>query len=57
MSPDNWNNVDLDWGRSWLQVHAVHAKALGKPLVIEEWGKYVGVPHWPRNAPVQMVQQ
>ena len=45
--PDNWNNVNLGWGKSWLQVHASHAKTLGKPLVIEEWGKYAGVPHWP----------
>ena len=50
-TPDNWNNVNLGWGKSWLQVHAFHAKALGKPLVIEEWGKYVGVPRWPQHAP------
>lgn len=42
---DNWNNLDLGWGKSWLQVHASNAKALGKPLVIEEWGKFTGVAH------------
>ena len=43
-SQDNRDNVNLGWGKTWLQVHASNAKALGKPLVIEEWGKFIGGP-------------
>eukprot|EP00899_Mesostigma_viride_P011550 jgi/Mesvir1/20396/Mv12299-RA.1 len=56
MWPDNWFDYEwldeegffLPWewkmrfAREWLQVHEKDAKALGKPMVIEEYGKETG---------------
>lgn len=33
--------------REWLQAHIDDVKYLGKPLVLEEFGKAVGEPHLP----------
>lgn len=41
--PDNWGRTDLAWGESWIDSHVAFAAALGKPLVLEEFGKFVGV--------------
>jgi hypothetical protein len=37
--PDNWRAVDLGFGRAWIEAHAAAAAQLGKPLVLEEFGK------------------
>ncbi|KAL4437017.1 hypothetical protein ABPG75_004156 [Micractinium tetrahymenae] len=37
---DNWRVGDsLDWGRRWIESHMQVAGELGKPLVMEEFGK------------------
>ena len=41
--PDNWKRYDLDFGSGWMGNHSDDARALGKPLVLEEFGKA-----WPR---------
>lgn len=42
--PDNWSRGgDKPWGVSWLRAHSAQTAALlGKPLVLEEFGKFVG---------------
>ncbi|KAK9917492.1 hypothetical protein WJX75_004981 [Coccomyxa subellipsoidea] len=40
--PDVWSRDDRPWGVRWIQAHAENAALLGKPLVIEEFGKFVG---------------
>jgi hypothetical protein len=42
--PDVWSRDDRPWGVRWIQAHAENAALLGKPLVIEEFGKFVGAP-------------
>lgn len=42
--PDVWSRDDRPWGARWIQAHAENAALLGKPLVIEEFGKFVGAP-------------
>ena len=42
MWPDNWGRTDLGFGKTWLQAHIDDVKYLGKPLVLEEFGKAVG---------------
>ena len=44
MWPDNWGRTDLGFGKTWLQAHIDDVKYLGKPLVLEEFGKAVGEP-------------
>ena len=40
--PDNWGRVDMDFGRAFLAAHINNTALLGKPLVMEEFGKAVG---------------
>ena len=40
--PDNWQRWDLPFGKDWIDGHIAGARALGKPLVLEEFGKAVG---------------
>lgn len=42
MWPDNWARTDKAFGQKWLQAHIDDTKYLGKPLVLEEFGKAVG---------------
>ena len=42
MWPDNWGRTDQTFGRAWLDAHMKDAWYLGKPVVIEEFGKAVG---------------
>ena len=37
--PDNWKRYDLDFGSGWMRNHTDDARRLGKPLVLEEFGK------------------
>ncbi|GAB4814281.1 hypothetical protein N2152v2_001327 [Parachlorella kessleri] len=37
--PDNWSNQNLTFGRSWIEAHMEAAESLGKPLMLEEFGK------------------
>ena len=34
--------VDMPYVASFIEAHAAQAKAIGKPCVIEEFGKFVG---------------
>ena len=34
--------VDMPYVAAFLEAHAAQAKAIGKPCVIEEFGKFVG---------------
>jgi hypothetical protein len=40
--PDNWQRWDLPFGKDWIEGHIAGARQLGKPLVLEEFGKAVG---------------
>ncbi|BDA48416.1 probable mannan endo-1,4-beta-mannosidase 1 at N-terminal half [Coccomyxa sp. Obi] len=40
--PDVWSQSSPPWGLRWIQAHAENSALLGKPLVIEEFGKFVG---------------
>lgn len=40
--PDNWRRWDPGFGQEWLNGHIRNAQALGKPLLLEEFGKAVG---------------
>ena len=40
--PDNWQRWDLPFGKAWIEGHIQGARQLGKPLVLEEFGKAVG---------------
>lgn len=41
--PDNWQRTDLPFSQSWIWSHLVWSeRRLGKPLVLEEYGKDVG---------------
>ncbi|CAL8463704.1 g3238 [Coccomyxa elongata] len=40
--PDVWSQSSPPWGLRWIQAHADNAALLGKPLFIEEFGKFVG---------------
>ncbi len=42
MWPDNWGRTDKAFGQTWLAAHIADVKYLGKPLVLEEFGKAVG---------------
>ncbi len=42
MWPDNWGRTDQAFGRAWLDAHLKDAWYLGKPVVIEEFGKAIG---------------
>ncbi|DBB03621.1 TPA: hypothetical protein ACH3X3_010954 [Trebouxia sp. C0006] len=39
--PDNWETWDVDFLESWIKQHAADAAAMGKPFMIEEFGKEV----------------
>ena len=50
---------DLEFLDQWLRQHAADAKALGKPLLVEEFGKQVATPPRPRvpaQSPGMLVQ-
>ncbi len=36
---DNWNTVDISFLPIWLEGHQLACEQLGKPLVLEEFGK------------------
>jgi mannan endo-1,4-beta-mannosidase len=42
MWPDNWQRTDLDFGKAWLAAHANMSSILGKPMIVEEFGKAYG---------------
>lgn len=42
MWPDNWDRTDQAFGRAWLDAHMKDAYYLGKPVVLEEFGKAIG---------------
>lgn len=44
MWPDNWDRTDLDFGKAWINAHLAQSRIMGKPLVLEEFGKAVGEP-------------
>ena len=37
--PDNWKRTDQDFGPIWLNTHSKNGRQLGKPVVLEEFGK------------------
>jgi hypothetical protein len=37
--PDNWKRTDQDFGPTWLNIHSKNGGQLGKPVVLEEFGK------------------
>ncbi|CAK0739538.1 hypothetical protein CVIRNUC_001174 [Coccomyxa viridis] len=40
--PDNWKVLDSEFQRTWIRMHAEHAKdVLHKPLLFEEFGKWL----------------
>ena len=39
--PNNWAALDIDFGKTWVSSHVRAAQELGKPLVVEEFGKAV----------------
>jgi hypothetical protein len=39
--PDNWKQPDIGFAKAWLAAHAQDAAAAGKPLVLEEHGKWL----------------
>ncbi|CAD7704951.1 unnamed protein product [Ostreobium quekettii] len=39
--PDNWGSPTVDFQDQWVREHIVDTAALGKPLVVEEFGKAV----------------
>ena len=48
MWSDNWGRTDVPFAQGWLESHMQAAKLLGKPLVLEEFGKAAG----PFSAPL-----
>ncbi len=47
--PDNWARTDMQFSQNWLWSHLVQSeRRLGKPLVLEEYGKDVGARRAPR---------
>eukprot|EP00884_Botryococcus_braunii_P017464 jgi/Botrbrau1/4400/Bobra.105_2s0043.1 len=40
--PDNWRRYGLEFGHQWVDSHEAGAKLLGKPVILEEFGKAVG---------------
>ena len=40
--PDNWQRWDPGFGKAWIDGHVEGARLLGKPLLLEEFGKGVG---------------
>lgn len=43
--PNNWNRTDAEFQRDWIRAHIQGAKELGKPLLIEEFGKRLDSPN------------
>ncbi|CAL5224249.1 g6902 [Coccomyxa viridis] len=41
--PDNWARTDEYFGRKWLDTHLKDQWYMGKPVVIEEFGKAIGI--------------
>lgn len=41
MWPDPWARTDLDFGKAWLNAHLAQSRIIGKPLLLEEFGKAV----------------
>ena len=39
--PDNWGKVDEAFQREFIQSRITAAAGLGKPMLLEEWGKWV----------------
>ena len=39
MWPDNWNTTDLAFPPVWIDSHIKESRKLGKPLLLEEFGK------------------
>eukprot|EP00210_Caulerpa_lentillifera_P002042 g1957.t1 len=37
--PDNWGNLPIYFQSDWLEAHALDCERIGKPMVIEEFGK------------------
>lgn len=37
---DNWEDKTLDFVNRWVAQHAADARAAGKPLIMEEMGKF-----------------
>lgn len=52
MWPDNWDRNDLDFGAAWINGHLAQARILGKPLLLEEFGRGfnpIGACHTPTH--------
>lgn len=54
--PDNWEIWDLDFLDQWIRQHVADAKALGKPLLIEEFGKQVHIEQDRKTATITSVR-
>jgi len=39
--PDNWGRTDLTFQRNWIMNHVNDAEAMGKPLLVTEFGKAI----------------
>ncbi|KAK9813329.1 hypothetical protein WJX73_000535 [Symbiochloris irregularis] len=39
--PDNWDDVNLTFQKNWIIKHAQDALAIGKPAMLEEYGKQI----------------
>lgn len=38
--PDNWQEVTVEWQTNWIAAHAAAGQELGKPVLLEEYGKW-----------------
>lgn len=52
---DNWGRPDLEFGRVWLREKVRNAAALGKPVLLDEFGKAASGP-FPQSTPAAQMQ-
>lgn len=53
--PDNWGRPDPAFGQAWLREKARNAAALGKPVLLDEFGKAATGP-FPQSTPSSQAQ-
>lgn len=41
--PDNWNQLDAEFQVNWIRQHAEDASTLGKPFLLQEWGRWLNL--------------